>query len=74
MMRDDESGRAHDFGESKLRGAVPPPAAVQVPGRGGGTAPPVARSHRIELGKLFVTEPPWRRTSVPRRPPPQRPS
>jgi hypothetical protein len=30
----------------------------------------VAPSHRIEFGKLFVTEPPWRRASVPRRPPP----
>jgi hypothetical protein len=30
MMRDDESGRAHDFGESKLRGAVPAHGATLV--------------------------------------------
>jgi hypothetical protein len=76
LIRDNESGRAHDFGESKLRGAVPPPAAVQVPGRGGRAGATsvlltfaqkydcrldrdqkvnkrVARSHRIEFGKLL---------------------
>ena len=35
MIRDDESGRAYEFGEAKFRGAAPPPAAVQATGQEG---------------------------------------
>ena len=31
LIRDNESGRAHDFGESKLRGAAPPPSSRPSP-------------------------------------------
>ena len=36
LIRDNESGRAHDFGESKLRGAAPPPSSRPSPRTRGG--------------------------------------
>ena len=36
LIRDNESGRAHDFGESKLRGAAPPPSSRPSPTDEGG--------------------------------------
>ena len=35
LIRDNESGRAHEFGDQSFVAPRPPPTAVQAPGRGG---------------------------------------